>query len=181
MAQQLQDILADCRRGDLRAFGLLVERYQAQALVLAECLTRDRTLAEDVVQEAFLTVFQRLDQLQHPTAFVAWLRQIVRRHALHISKTRQTPTPEENTQQEPVPPSVNIEQQELRRIVRQALKQLPADLQKTAEMFYFDNMKCRDVAEYLDIPEGSVKRRLHDVRNRLRNILISYHQSCRDK
>ncbi len=181
MVQQLQDILTDCRRGDLQAFGLLVERYQAQALVLAESLTRDRTLAEDVVQEAFLTVFQRLDQLQHPTAFVAWLRQIVRRHALHISKTRRIPTLDEKSRLEPSPPLVNLEHQELRRIVRQALRQLPADLQKTAKLFYFDNMKCRDVAVCLNIPEGSVKRRLHDVRNRLRNILISYHQSCRDK
>ncbi|MBN2209906.1 MAG: hypothetical protein JW709_00785 [Sedimentisphaerales bacterium] len=63
----------------------MVKRYQAQALVLAEFLTRDRSLAEDVVQEAFLTVYRRLDRLQHPSAFVAWLRQIIRRRAIYLS------------------------------------------------------------------------------------------------
>ena len=65
--------------GDVAAFSELVRRYQDVAFASAYARLGDRQLAEDAVQEAFLTAFRQLDQLRNEAAFPAWLRSIVHR------------------------------------------------------------------------------------------------------
>jgi RNA polymerase sigma-70 factor (ECF subfamily) len=61
---------------------------------------------------------------------------------------------------------------ETRLLVREALAALPPAGRETAELFYLDEYNCAEVAELLHVPKGTVKRRLHDARSRLRDLLL---------
>ncbi|MHC4551712.1 MAG: RNA polymerase sigma factor, partial [Planctomycetota bacterium] len=78
MAELLTDLLERCQHGDPAAYQAIVRRFQGKGLDLASSLIGDRHLAEDAVQNAFLTAFSRMDQLREPAAFAGWFRQIVR-------------------------------------------------------------------------------------------------------
>lgn len=175
MVETLADLLERCRKGDRSAFEIIVKRYQGKALDLAKALIGDRHLAEDAVQEAFLTAFCRLDQLREPAAFVGWFRQIVRRRVLQIvSKNGQAQELVADYAVSDLSPSGKIELIELREMIRKALAELSEPTQKTAELFYLDEQSCGQVARKLDVPVGTVKRRLYDARGKLRDLLREY-------
>ncbi len=175
MAELLAELLERCRNGDESAYRIMVKRFQNKALDLAKAILMDKHLAEDAVQDAFLTTFNKLDQLRRPEAFPGWFRQIVRTEARRI--TRKKNKRPNNTIQEKnaeLSPGATAELTELRKIVRQALKELPRAGRQTTELFYLDERSYIEVAQILDVPTGTVKSRLHDARQRLRNMLLGY-------
>ncbi len=175
MAELLADLLGRCRKGDQSAYLVVVKRFQNKALDLAKALIGDRHLAEDAIQEAFLTAFCQLNQLREPTAFVGWFRQIVRTEALRVvrknSRNRKKTVGYKSNQLSPLE---KIELEELQQIIRQALSELSESSRQTAELFYLDEQSCAEVAHALNVPTGTVKRRLYDTRQKLRDILLDY-------
>jgi RNA polymerase sigma factor (sigma-70 family) len=142
---------------------------------LAVRILDDRHLAEDAVQEAFLTAITRLEDLRAPAAFPGWLRQIVRTHATRARRRLDASNRPCARAVEPQPsPAHRAETEELMRLVRSALVSLPERLRETAELFYLNELDHHRVADVLDVPSGTVKRRLHDARRRLRDGLAAY-------
>lgn len=182
MAKLLIEVLECCRKGEQAAFEEIVKRFQSKALDLAKSLIGDKHLAEDAVQSAFMTAFCRLSQLRQPEAFAGWLRQIVRTEALKVirknQKSRQEISEQEDNQLSPIE---KIEFEELRQIVRKSLSELSRDNRQTAELFYLDEQSCAEVADTLNIPTGTVKRRLYDVRQKLQDVLGDYLEQPKDK
>src|SRR5688572_914356 len=84
----LRELVIRARDGDLEAFGRLVRKTQAMAYAVAKGVLRDRGLAEDAAQEAFLRAYRRLLDLDEPRRFGAWLRRIVITVALNIRRAR---------------------------------------------------------------------------------------------
>jgi RNA polymerase sigma-70 factor, ECF subfamily len=76
--------------GDVDAFELLVRRYSDGVFGMALGMLGDRTEAEDVVQDVFLTVWGRSAELAEPAALRTWLFQIARRHCLIVLRRRRT-------------------------------------------------------------------------------------------
>lgn len=176
MTELLDDLLKRCQKCEQTAYKVLVRRFQNKALGLAEVLVGDRHLAEDAVQAAFLTAFCRLDQLREPAAFPGWFRQIVRTESMRITrKYRKQPlehTADEKKNQ--FSPVENLELKELQQLVRKALDELPMVSRETVELFYLDEQNHIEVAEALNVPRGTVKRRLYDARQKLREMLLGY-------
>ena len=81
-------LVARARGGDLRAYEALVQRYQGPIYRLALRILASRADAEDVVQDAFLTAWRRLDQLERDEAFVGWLYRTATNRALNVIRTR---------------------------------------------------------------------------------------------
>ena len=175
MAELLADLLERCRKGDQSAYQVVVKRFQNKALDLAKALIGDRHLAEDAIQGAFLTAFCRLNQLREPAAFVGWFRQIVRTEALRVlrknSRNREKVVDYQSNQLSPLE---KVELEELRQLIHQALSGLSKSNRQTAELFYLDEQSCAQVAHTLNVPTGTVKRRLYDTRQKLRDILLDY-------
>ncbi|MHC5024318.1 MAG: RNA polymerase sigma factor [Planctomycetota bacterium] len=175
MAELLEDLLARCAAGDHAAVAVLVRRFRRYAMDLAVHILEDRHLAEDAVQEAFLTALVRLENLRTPAAFPGWLRQIVRTHAMRARRRLDSSNRPIGKAVEHQPsPAHAAEAEELVRLVRRALVSLPDRLRETAELFYLNEFDHYRVADVLDIPSGTVKRRLHDARRRLRDELAAY-------
>ncbi|MCC3373819.1 RNA polymerase sigma factor [Cohnella sp. REN36] len=76
-----QELVARAREGDPDAFGELVRRHRARAIGVAQTLTQDSHMAEDIVQEALVKAFLKLGSLMDERRFAPWLSRIVRNEA----------------------------------------------------------------------------------------------------
>jgi RNA polymerase sigma-70 factor (ECF subfamily) len=173
----LPEILEQCRQKEPTAFAELVIRFQEKALDLAQSITQDRHLAEDAVQQAFLIAYCRLNQLKNDNSFPGWFRQIVRTQSLKVVQKKVIDPNEFEALQKPdISPSEQFEYQELREMIRQSLLKLSEMNRQTVELFYLNEQSCSEVAKTLNIPSGTVRRRLHQARNHLQSILKDYYE-----
>jgi RNA polymerase sigma-70 factor (ECF subfamily) len=164
------------REGDRDAFGELVEQFQGT--VHAICLRRLGNPAEaaELTQEVFLHVMLRLDQLREPERFAGWLRQVCVRMAINRA-TRRTPPPSlddeilegaSSYRDEPVDELIARERA---RRLWEALGTLKPLDREALQAFYIRGRSLVEIAEELDVPIGTVKRRLHTARKRLKSLL----------
>jgi RNA polymerase sigma factor (sigma-70 family) len=176
VVEGVDQLLGLCRQGDEDAVRALVLRFRVRALDLATALLGDEHRAEDAVQEAFLAALRRLGDLRDPSAFPAWFRQVVRSQCTRVlRKRRERLDPEiDDAPVGTASPLANAELEETRSIVRKALASLPTTERRTAQLFYLEERSCADIADDLRVPLGTVKRRLHDARERLRAMLLGY-------
>jgi RNA polymerase sigma factor (sigma-70 family) len=176
VALMLRELLGQCRNGEEEAIVELVRRFQPWALNLARAFVLDADLAEDAVQESFVDALKRLPDLRDPDAFPGWFRQIIRTHACRITRSRREVVGETNDEVASGQPSPrqSAERKETAVVVREALASLPPQGREAVELFYLEERSCREIAGSLRIPEGTVKRRLHDARRRLRGMLLGY-------
>jgi len=86
--EHLNSLVARAKDGDLEAFGGLVRATQTMAFAVARSVLRDSSLAQDMVQEAYLTAFRRLRDLDEPAAFLSWLRRIVITASINARRAR---------------------------------------------------------------------------------------------
>jgi RNA polymerase sigma-70 factor, ECF subfamily len=166
-------------KGDPAAFGQLVSKYQDRlfnALVHSVGHTED---ARDIVQDAFVQAFVKLDTFHQTSAFYTWLYRIAfnvaasrRRKRKIVSSVEQV---REMSGQEPVDsgaePSGHLEQQERRRQVREALAQLSEEHRAILVLREMDGYDYEEIAEILELPVGTVRSRLHRARLQMRNQL----------
>jgi RNA polymerase sigma factor (sigma-70 family) len=171
VAELLGEILVRCARGEESAAAELVRRFWPWAVDFAMALLGDAHLAEDATQAAFMTALSRLNDLREPTAFPGWFRQIVRTQANRIARRRRERAGVELPERASPPISDEIANDERRRIVRDAIASLPRTTGEAATLHYLDGLDCREVARRLSVPTGTVKRRLHDAREKLRERL----------
>jgi RNA polymerase sigma factor (sigma-70 family) len=136
-------------------------------------VTGDLNLAEDVASEAFYAAFENLQDLNDTQRFGPWLRTIVIRTA---SRYKAKKSKEDRVDLQTLPdaqipaPSANLEQQELVVLVHEAIESLSETLRESIALFYFEGYSVEDAAHFLDIPVGTLKRRLYDGRNRLNSV-----------
>lgn len=164
-----QDSAQDERKA---AFDRLVLEHQAAALRVALNILQDRHLAEDAVQEAFLTAYLRIDQLRNPAAFPGWLNRIVRTHCYRLvrgSAPAQESLDSGDTllTDQPTPESL-LESQELRHEIRRALDALPEHERAVTEGYYIQGETQQEIADRLEVPVTTVKKRLQYARTHLR-------------
>ena len=161
------------REGDLDAFCYLTTGTRGAALAMARSILSDPHEAEDAVQEAYLLAFRRLDQLQEPAAFLGWLRTLVRTCALRLARRRRPdPVAEPGTQAVHDPSLAGLEASETRAQIRAAITALTPARQEVVQRYYLRGLSVNETAAELGLPAGSVKRLLHESRERLRPRLL---------
>jgi|GEM_PF-3751616 len=116
-------------------------------------------------QSALLQAWRDLPRLREPERFVAWLLTIARNRCRdHLRRTGPSPVPLDDLPQAPATDDVGAAWE-----VRAAVAALPAAQRNAAALFYLRGYRVTDIAAALGVPEGTVKRRLHDARGRLRH------------
>ena len=170
--ENLSSIVAQAQAGSLDAFGVLVRQFQGLAVAYACSILHDSHLAEDAAQEAFIDAYRRLLDLREPAAFPGWLRRIVFKHCDRLTRRRRVTTvPLEAASSvatgDPSPAEA-VAQREMQARVLDAIKALPERQNVAVKLFYVDGRSQKEVAEFMDVPVGTVKARLHEARKRLR-------------
>ena len=149
--------------GDLAAFEELVRTYQAAVWRFLKHLLGDRELAEDVTQETFLRVYQRLQSFRFDAKFSTWVFQIARNAGVDAlrSRTRRLRLVDVAPRPAPAPdPHAGAE-------VGAALASLSPKLREALLLVEILGLSYRETAMVLRVPEGTVKSRVFQARDRL--------------
>ena len=159
--------------GDREALGLLIEQFQRT--VHSICLRRLNNPSEalELTQEVFLHVMRRIDQLREPERFAGWLRQVAVRMAINRATRRTAPRSVETGVLEGAAgrrhdPLDELIRRERARRLHEGLSRLKALDRETLMAFYINGQSLNEIAERLDAPLGTIKRRLHTARKRLK-------------
>ncbi|SDU89802.1 RNA polymerase, sigma subunit, ECF family [Microlunatus sagamiharensis] len=172
--------------GDDDAFAVLVRRYQGPLFRHALRLTPDRRLAEDVVQEAFLTAWRRLPTLQDPAAFRGWLYQITTRRSIDAFRALKPELPVDTADQSALDlastgagPEGRAELRAQLGDLAAALQALPAGQRAAWSMREIDGLSYEEVAVALGVPVSTVRGRIARARAELVERMASW-QTTRD-
>ena len=165
--------------GDETAFTMLVEKYQKQVHATAWRSIKDFHIAEDIVQETFLKAHQKLETLNDPHRFSAWINAIATRccFAWFREKRLNSELSEKINiamkHNDPYSGYLAGEQakeatQELRETIKKWLAKLRESERTVVTLHYFDGMSCEDIAAFLDVTPNTIKSRLSRARQRLK-------------
>ncbi|QDV37252.1 RNA polymerase sigma factor [Tautonia plasticadhaerens] len=166
-------LVARAREGDRDAFGMLVEQFQRTVYAVALSRLGNPSEAMELTQEVFLHVMGRLDQLREPERFAGWLRQVTVRMAINRATRRVPPSSIEDEvldgaaahRDEPIDELIARERARRLWDAMNALKPLDRE---ALVAFYIRGQSLIEIAEELEVPIGTVKRRLHTARKRLK-------------
>ena len=161
----------------VNAFEPLVRRYQNAAFAVALGFLRNRTDAEDVVQEAFVSAYCKLSQLKNPATFGSWLHRIVVNRCKdwsHKNRARRVVRVDSNSESVSgeYPAAARnhrkyIESLELWNVV----EKLPEHYRQVVTLYYYTGFSLKEIAAFLDIPESTARGRLYQSRIRLKKVL----------
>ncbi|MEY3175583.1 MAG: Sigma-W factor [Planctomycetota bacterium] len=169
-------LVRQAQAGDRAAFDQLVRLFHARVFGMVMQRLRNSAEADEVVQEVFLRAFCKLAQLQDAERFAGWIAQI----AVRLSINRAVRRPVENCveadvfdgfQQTAQTPLGDLLRHEDAAQVRAGLQQLNRLDRDTLLAFYFEGASLREMSEQFDSPVGTIKRRLHTARGRLREVI----------
>ena len=181
MARSREDILDEwlvlrIQEGDAEALREIVSRWNPRLWRHACHLIGQTDGAADALQDAWLAIVRGLPRLRDPAVFRSWAYRIVSRRCADWIRRRQQdrvvteraiPDAADAPAPEADPDSDGNDVTALRR----AIRQLPADHHVVLTLHYLDGLSVREIACALDIPQGTVKSRLHNARNNLRETL----------
>ena len=166
-AAAVQRVLA----GDVAAFNGIVYRWQGRLVTLAWRFCRDRTMAEDMAQEAFVKAFRALRTFRGDSAFSTWLTAIAMntyRSCLRDRPPAAATLDAARAVGRGADPFAGLQDQERAAMVRRAVLALPEKYREPLVLYYFHEMDLGETARVLGIPEGTVKARLSRARDLLR-------------
>ena len=170
-------LLALAAHEDEGALAELYDRYGRPAYGLALRIVRDPALAEDAVQEAFLTLWRTAKSFRSDRARPStWILTLVHRRAVDLVRReeRRRAAPLETSEEpEAYGPATDeeIELTDRRRIVQEALRQLPDDQREALELAYYGGLTQSELAERLSVPLGTIKSRMFTGLRRLHDLL----------
>ena len=152
------------------ALGKLIRQFEETAYRWAFEILQDRHSAQDVVQEAFITAYEHLDQLKDPAAFPAWFKRIVLTRCNRLTRHKHfvVDALDESADASQPDPSDEVEERESRERIEQALHRLPEHERTVTELLYLADYSQHEIAERLAIPVTTVKKRLQYARKHLR-------------
>jgi RNA polymerase sigma-70 factor (ECF subfamily) len=173
---ELTSLVERARAGDRSAYGELIERFQPTVYAIALARLRNPAEAQELTQEVFLHGMRKLPQLRDAQCFAGWLRQITVRMAIN-RLTRRGPfqgvEPEvlEQAQAAGTGPLDELVRAEQAAELRHGLARLKAVDRATLVAFYLRGRSLKQMSREFETPVGTIKRRLHVARNRLRRVL----------
>jgi RNA polymerase sigma-70 factor (ECF subfamily) len=176
------------RDGDVHAFEQLVKQYDRQVFRIAQHITQNREDAEDVVQDAFLKAYEKLDQFQGNSKFYTWLVRIAVNESLMRLRKRRTGRmvsidEDVETEEGSMPrdlaewrpdPEMMYGQTELAQILRKTIQGLPPGFRIVFVLRDVEGLSTEETAETLGLSVPAVKSRLLRARLQLRERLSRY-------
>jgi RNA polymerase sigma-70 factor, ECF subfamily len=162
--------------GDRGAYGELIERFQPTVYAIALARLRNPAEAEELAQEVFLHGMKKLPQLRDVQCFAGWLRQITVRMAIN-RLTRRGPLQKvesevlENTEAAGTSPVDQLVKAEQAAELYKGLDRLKDVDRATLTAFYIRGASLKQMSREFETPIGTIKRRLHVARNRLKKVL----------
>ena len=191
--QSMNDTITDMElverasRGDSIAFSELVTRHYKRCVRVSFGLLKNKSDAEDVVQEAFARVYRKLDSFQGQSAFYTWLYRIVVNLSIDAirkkKRQRRADVDDESAREalrseealwpgyDGTNPAKEVERNELGNKLRAAFRELPEIHQAVVFLREIEGFSYEEIAETLKIKKGTVMSRLFHARKAMQELL----------
>jgi len=185
-------LVSRTRAGDLGAFEELLGRHEENLLRLAFRFVRNEHDAQEVLQDVFVTTWRKLPGFQDRAQIGSWLYRVtVNASLMHLRVRKRRPEcvdlapidrsakPDLDRELDPDAterhrPDAQLESQELRRVIQNAIERLPQSLRSVFEIREIQGWSTRHTAKLLGLSEATVKTRLHRARRMLRDKVETY-------
>ncbi|MCC6783307.1 MAG: sigma-70 family RNA polymerase sigma factor [Planctomycetes bacterium] len=183
MTEISDDALIDAvLAGEGSAFGTLMDRYQDRVFRLVSRFTRDHGEAEDLAQEVFVKVFRKLHTFQRDAALFTWIYRVavntvndhfgrVGRRRLRLVEDESELDASPSARSDGASPSQPVLDDELRRVTRELLDELPEKYRTILLLREFEDLSYTQLAETLGLQMGTVESRLFRARQRFKDLL----------
>lgn len=173
--------------GDSAAFGQLVTRYQDRLYNTVVHVVGSSDTAHDVVQDAFVQAYTKLEKFERASAFYTWLYRIAVNLAISRRRREKPMTSVDQVREvlgnEPIddadPPAAQLEQRERACQVHRALAALSEEHRTILTLREMEDFSYEQIAEILELPVGTIRSRLHRARMQLRDQLKDVIQEYR--
>jgi len=179
-----QTAIARLKQGDIDGLEALVRHHQTQALRTAYLVCMQRDMAQDVVQDAFILAYEHIAQFDSQRAFAPWFMHIVTNRALMAIRRQQSMPLDDQaaevalSDQSPSPEQL-FERAETRQEVWAVLSRLSPQQRSAIVLRYYVGLDQTEMSAVLGAPTGTIKRRLHDARERLHGLITRWAHDCR--
>jgi len=183
MPESDRDLVKLVTRGDLKSFGVLVDRHKGRAMTLAVRMLKNRQEAEEAVQDAFVRAYHSLSAFEGRSSFSTWFYRIVynvcstalrkRRVDEHssIEARAESGLPEPEAQD--ALPDALVESNELGTFITKAMEALPPIYAAVVSLFFLQERSYEEIVEITDLPLATVKIRLFRARAMLRSEILA--------
>lgn len=163
---KLELLFLSAQDGDQEAFSSLYQEHHKALLRYARTISNNASVAEDASQEAWLSFAKNIRKIRDPRAYKVWLYKLTRWRANDLSKRNANEVPSDDPHIESI---TTEDQQEIS--LTHEIKKLPTTERQIIQLFYLDELSTTEIAEALEIPQGTVKSRLYRARNLLKEKL----------
>jgi RNA polymerase sigma-70 factor (ECF subfamily) len=162
-----------CRQGERAACELLLGRYQKPVFNAALRLLRNPEDAKDVAQTAFLKAFEHLADYDPKFKFYSWIYRIAVNEALNVLGSRKPFGELSGEEADEAPgPERRVEGEQVSKAIEEALMSIKPELRTAIVLRHTLHLSYRDMSDVLELPEKTVKSRLYDARQLLRDRLL---------
>ncbi len=171
-------LVLNAQNGDTQAINLLVKRWNGRIRNQIYRHTQNAEVSGDISQEVWIAIFKGIDKLEDVRKFGVWALSIASRKAIDWIRKTQVDRKRENIREmvasEMAEASDTDERDMLIKHLRAALKTLPEEQRLILSLYYLESLSVPDIAEVLNVPNGTVKSRLYYARENLKQIIKEY-------
>lgn len=177
------ELIKAAQNGDEQAFQTIYEKAYPHVYSYALRLCKNEADAKDIAQETFIQVYQSIQDLQRPEAFPLWLNRIVY-SKFHRILSKQKETAIEQDQLE-----FHVDQSDKAKqindsyllddkaIIHNMINQLSEKQREVIRLMYYEQYTTSEIAEYLNLPEGTVKSRIFEAKKSLQKQIKAFEQA----
>ena len=178
-------LIARIRAGDTHAFQSLIEQYQRLVTHIVFRMVSNTADREDLCQDIFLRVYQNIDGFRFESKVSTWIARIAynmcinhlqkKKVPLYNDKTPETDSIEEISGTQNLPDAI-VERRDMTSRIQTEIEGMDIRFRTILTLYHLDNMNYGEIAEIMNLPEGTVKSYLFRARKRLKNRLMAKYQ-----
>ena len=171
------------QKGDYRAFDLLILKYQARVITLANKFVNDKQIAEDIAQESFIKVYKSIGSFRGESAFFTWLYRVAvntaknylsskkRKKEMLVSDITDSDTTDPLSALTTESPEDILAANNLREIIIKSFGDLPEEIRTALSLREFEGLSYQEIGKILDCPVGTVRSRIFRGREQIQEAI----------
>ena len=171
------------QKGDYRAFDLLILKYQARVITLANKFVNDKQIAEDIAQESFIKVYKSIGSFRGESAFFTWLYRVTvntaknylsskkRKKEMLVSDITDSDTTDPLSALTTESPEDILAANNLREIILKSFGDLPEEIRTALSLREFEGLSYQEIGKILDCPVGTVRSRIFRGREQIQEAI----------
>ena len=167
-----EELIDEIKQGNIFSFEILVIRYQKKLLNFTKGITKDKVAAEEIVQDTFFKIYQKINSIDTEKKFSSYLFKIAKNEAISFlrSKKNHLVFEEEMVAGEDRVYSTT-ESNDLKSWLNEKINKLEKKYRETLKLYYFEELSYQEIGDKLSLPINTVRTHLKRAKNYLKNII----------